>query len=187
MKKLEDEKIIELFFKRSENAITELSQKYGQLCMTVSMNILGNNEDAEECVNDSYFGVWNAIPPHKPDNLTAFLCKIVRNLSLKRCSRNSAEKRKSNYGVCIDELDECLLSANTVESELEFGELSGTLDKFIAQLDKTNQFLFVRRYWFMDSYESLSKSTGIKEQAIRTRLSRIRSNLKKFLAEQEVI
>ena len=148
---MEDEKIIELFFKRSENAITELSQKYGQLCMTVSMNILGNNEDAEECVNDSYFGVWNAIPP------------------------------------CIDELDECLLSANTVESELEFGELSGTLDKFIAQLDKTNQFLFVRRYWFMDSYESLSKSTGIKEQAIRTRLSRIRSNLKKFLAEQEVI
>ena len=122
-----------------------------------------------------------------PDNLTAFLCKIVRNLSLKRCSRNSAEKRKSNYGVCIDELDECLSSANTVESELEFGELSGTLDKFIAQLDKTNQCLFVRRYWFMDSYESLSKSTGIKEQAIRTRLSRIRSNLKKFLAEQEVI
>lgn len=186
MKKLEDEKIIDLFFKRSENAITELSQKYGQLCMTVSMNILGNTEDAEECVNDSYLGIWNAIPPHKPDNLTAFLCRIVRNLSLKRCSHNSAEKRKSNYGVCIDELDECLPSENTVESELELNELSGTLDNFISQLDKTNRFLFVRRYWFMDSYESLSKATGIKEQAIRTRLSRIRSNLKKFLAEQGV-
>ena len=184
MEKLDDEKIIELFFSRSENAIKELAAKYEKVCMTLSMNILGSREDAEECLNDTYLGVWNAIPPQKPDNLTAFVCKIARNLSLKKNTYNSAEKRQSNYGVCIDELSECIPSNHTVESETEFSELSDTVNQFIASLDKTNQFLFVRRYFFSDSYESLSQHTGLKEQAIRTRLSRLRSNLKKFLAQQ---
>ena len=184
---MEDEKIIELLFRRSENAISELSKKYEKICMTISMNILGNKEDAEECINDTYLGVWNSIPPQKPDNLTAFICKITRNLSLKRNTYNSAEKRQGNYGVCIDELSECIPSVNTVESEIESAELSAVIDKFISSLDKTNQFLFVRRYFFSDTYESLAKHTGIKEQAIRTRLSRIRSELKKFLAEKEVL
>ena len=117
----------------------------------------------------------------------AFLCKIVRNLSLKRCTYNSAEKRKSNYGICIDELNECLPSSDTVESQFDSNELSKTLDRFIETLEQTNRLLFIRRYWFMDSYESLSKMTGMKEQAIRTRLSRIRTGLKKFLAEQEAL
>ena len=182
---MEDEKIIELFFTRSENAISELSKKYEKICMTISMNILGNNEDAEECINDTYLGVWNTIPPQKPDNLTAFVCRIARNLSLKKHAYNSAEKRQGNYGVCIDELAECIPSHHTVESEIEFSQLSETVNKFISSLDKTNQFLFVRRYFFSDSYESLANHTGLKEQAIRTRLSRIRSNLKKFLAQQE--
>ena len=184
---MEDEKIIELLFRRSENAISELSKKYEKICMTISMNILGNKEDAEECINDTYLGVWNSIPPQKPDNLTAFICKITRNLSLKKNTYNSAEKRQGNYGVCIDELSECIPSVNTVESEIESAELSAVIDKFISSLDKTNQFLFVRRYFFSDTYESLAKHTGIKEQAIRTRLSRIRSELKKFLAEKEVL
>ena len=182
---MEDERIIELFFRRSEDAVRELSKKYENICMTISMNILGNREDAEECINDTYLGVWNAIPPQKPENLTAFVCRIARNLSLKKNAYNSAEKRQSNYGVCIDELSECIPSHNTVESEAEFSELSETVNKFISSLDKTNQFLFVRRYFFSDSYESLANHTGMKEQAVRTRLSRIRSNLKKFLTEQE--
>ena len=142
---MEDEKIIELLFRRSENAISELSKKYEKICMTISMNILGNKEDAEECINDTYLGVWNSIPPQKPDNLTAFICKITRNLSLKKNTYNSAEKRQGNYGVCIDELSECIPSVNTVESEIESAELSAAIDKFISSLDKTNQFLFVRR------------------------------------------
>lgn len=183
---MEDDKIIGLFFERSESAIQELAHKYEKICMKVSLNILGSVQDAEECVNDSYLGVWNAIPPRKPDNLMAFLCKIVRNLSLKRCTYNSAEKRKSNYGTCIDELDECVPSRHTVESEFDSDELSKQIDRFIASLDKTNQFLFVRRYWFTDSYESLSRVTGLREQAIRTRLSRIRANLQKFLDKETV-
>ena len=115
---MDDEKIIELFFSRSENAIKELAAKYEKVCMTLSMNILGSREDAEECLNDTYLGVWNAIPPQKPDNLTAFVCKIARNLSLKKNTYNSAEKRQSNYGVCIDELSECIPSNHTVESEM---------------------------------------------------------------------
>ncbi len=183
---MEDEAIIKLFFSRSERAVAELSEKYQKLCMKVAVNILGNMQDAEECVNDAYLGVWNTVPPQKPENLTAFLCKIVRNLSLKRCTYNTAEKRKGNYGVCIEELDECLAASDTVESSFDSEELSKLLDRFIESLDKTNRFLFVKRYWFADSYEALSRSTGMKEQAIRTRLSRIRAGLKKFLAEQEV-
>ena len=104
---MDDEKIIELFFVRSEQAIKELDRKYGRKCHAVSYNILNNHQDAEECVNDAYLGAWNAIPPAKPDPLLAFVCKIVRNVSLKRYERNTAAKRNSRYDVSIEELGDC--------------------------------------------------------------------------------
>lgn len=183
---MNDEQIIEMFFNRSEDAICELSQKYGNVCMKVSMSILNNRQDAEECVNDSYLGVWNAIPPQKPDSLIAFLCRIVKNLSIKRYVHNSADKRKSNYGTCIEELSECIPSLETVDSEFDMSELSKTIDLFLDTLNKQNRLLFVRRYWFSDSCEDLARITGMKEQAVRTRLSRIRSKLKDFLYEKGV-
>lgn len=184
---MDDMKIIELFFQRSENAIVELSAKYGSISMRTAYNIVGNYEDAEECVNDSYLGVWNAVPPKTPNPLLAFLLKIVRNISINRCSYNARQKRNNQYYECIDELDYCLASNETVESELEAAELTKNIEAFLDTLNKTNRLIFIRRYWYVDSYESISRMTGLKENAIRTRLSRIRSELKKHLKERGVV
>lgn len=104
---MDDSGIIELFFERSEKAIAELSRKYGALIKKLAENILRNKQDAEDCVNDTYFDVWNAIPPQKPRSLTAFVCRIARNISLDRFRKNSAQKRGA-YTVCLDELAECV-------------------------------------------------------------------------------
>ena len=109
---MQDSKIIDLFFERSEQAITELSIKYEKLCKQISINILGNEEDALECINDSYLGVWNTIPPTKPDNLKYYLCRIVRNNALKKYHSNTAIKRNSYYDVALQELEECISNNN---------------------------------------------------------------------------
>lgn len=115
----EDEKIIELFFERSEQAIHELDRKYGKVCHRLSYNIVNSRQDAEECVNDAYLGAWNAIPPAKPKPLQAYICKIVRNISLKMYYRNKAAKRNSTYEIAMQELEDCLSAPNTVEADSE--------------------------------------------------------------------
>lgn len=184
---MDDGKIIELFFQRSENAIVELSAKYGTISMNTAYNILGNHEDAEECVNDSYLGVWNAVPPKTPNPLLAFLLKIVRNISINRCTYNSRQKRNNQYYECIDELDYCLASNENIESQLEAAELTKSIEEFLDALNKTNRLIFIRRYWYVDSYESIAILTGLRENAIRTRLSRMRSELKKYLQERGTV
>lgn len=182
-----DSEIIDLFFERSEKAIVELSNKYGSVCKKVSMNVLNNHQDAEECVNDAYLGVWNAIPPEKPNPLLAFVCRIVRNVSINRYKKNNAKKRKGNYDLCIEELENCMASQRTVEDEISEVELSSYIDSFLDSLTKINRMLFVRRFWYLDSYADIAKASGLKEGAIRTRLSRIKSDLKKFLKKRGVI
>lgn len=184
---MDDGKIIELIFQRSENAIVELSAKYDSISMSTAYSIIGNYEDAEECVNDSYLGVWNAVPPKTPNPLLAFLLKIVRNISINRCTYNSRQKRNNQYYERIDELDYCLASNETIESQLEAAELTKSIEEFLDTLNKTNRLIFIRRYRYVDSYESISKMTGLKENAIRTRLSRVRSELKKHLQERGVV
>lgn len=183
---MDDGEIIELFFQRSENAINELSAKYGSISMNTAYNIIGNYEDAEECVNDSYLGLWNTIPPKKPDPLLAFLLKIVRNISINKCTYNMRQKRKSQYYECIDELDYCLASNETVESELDAAELTMNIENFLDTLSETNRLIFIRRYWYVDSYKSIAKMTGLRENTIRTRLSRIRLELKKHFKKRGV-
>ncbi len=183
---MEDNKIIDLFFERSEKAIIELSNKYEPVCMKVSMNVLNNKQDAEECVNDSYLAVWNAIPPEKPNPLIAFLCKIVRNISINRYKYNSMKKRNSNYDLCLEELEDCVSDSACTEDNVSASELSGYINDFLESLNETNQMLFVRRYWFMDSYADLSTLTGFKEGAIRTRIARIKNDLMKYLIERGV-
>ena len=116
---MEDERIIELFFARSEQAIKALDSKYGNVCYSVSYHILNNNLDAEECVNDAYLGTWNAIPPQRPNPLLAFVCKIVRNVSIMRHRTNTAMKRNSSFDVAISEIEQCIASPETVEEALE--------------------------------------------------------------------
>ena len=183
---MNDDRIIELFFERSEQAIKELDAKYQKTLMKVSFNILNNELDAEECVNDTYLAAWNAIPPAKPNPLVAFVCKIVRNISLKRYEHNTAVKRNSFYDVSLEELDECLASVTTVEDEINERELVKIIESFLDSLSKENRVVFLRRYWFFDSYADIASQVGITEKNVSVKLSRIRNQLRTYLKERGV-
>ncbi|WP_343248948.1 sigma-70 family RNA polymerase sigma factor [Diplocloster hominis] len=181
-----DEIIIKLFFERSEQAIRELDIKYGKVCHRLSHNILNSWPDAEECVNDAYLGAWNAIPPAKPNPLQAYICKIVRNISLKLYYRKEAAKRNSTYDIAMEELNFQLSSPNTVEMEIEARELARIIESFLDTLTVENRVIFMRRYWFSDSYKDIAKRVGLTEKNISVRLARTRQKLKQYLIEREV-
>ena len=184
---MDDEKIIELFFNRSEQAIEEVDKKYGRTCHNISYNILHNKLDAEECVNDAYLGAWNAIPPARPNPLLTYLCKIVRNLSLKRYEFNTAIKRNSTYDVAMEELESCLSSPETVESEIALKELTHIIENFLDSLSTENRVIFLRRYWFSDTYSDIAARVGMTEKNVSVRLTRIREKLRNYLTEREVL
>lgn len=184
---MEDELIIDLFFARSEQAISELDQKYGKLCHKLSYSILNNLQDAEECVNDAYLGTWNAIPPERPNPLLAFLCKIVRNISIMRYHANTAAKRNGSYDVALDELENCLASQRTIDTEMDEKELIRTIENFLEKLSAVNRVTFMRRYWFLDSYAEIAKLTGITEKNVSVRLTRIRKQLRNYLEERGIV
>ena len=184
---MEDSRIIEQFFARSETAISELDLKYGRLCHNLAGNILGNPLDAEECVNDAYLGVWNNIPPERPDSLKAYLCSIVRRISLKKYRYNTADKRNSNMTASLEELEGCLASSNDVEGSIEGKELTGLIEAFLSKQKHTDRVIFMRRYYFSESYADIAKATGISEKNISVRLTRIRSRLRECLKDQGYI
>ena len=184
---MEDELIIDLFFARSEQAISELDQKYGKLCHKLSYSILNNLQDAEECVNDAYLGTWNAIPPERPNPLLAFLCKIVRNISIMRYHANTAAKRNGSYDVALDELENCLASQRTVDTEMDEKELIRAIEDFLEKLSAVNRVIFMRRYWFLDSYAEIAKLAGISEKNVSVRLTRIRKQLRNYLEERGIV
>ena len=180
---MEDQKIIELFFARSELAIQALAAKYEKLLHKISYHILQNNEDVAECLNDTYLGVWNAIPPARPNPLSAFVCKIARNLSLKRYRDNTAVKRDGTMDVSLEELSSSIPTPSA-EEEWSAIELGRHINEFLKHLDKENRVLFVRRYWFADSVADIAKDLRISDNLASVRLRRIRKQLKKYL-EQE--
>ncbi len=183
---MEDEKIIEMFFARDEQGIHELNQKYGMIFRKLSNNILQNKEDTEECINDSYLGVWNRIPPEKPSPLVTYICKIVRNISLKKYYSNTAKKRDSSYNVALEEIEPYIADTKTVEKQLETAELSKIIEEFLDTLTKQNRVIFMRRYWFGDNCRDIGMYVGITEKNVTVRLARIRKKMKKYLIEREV-
>ncbi len=183
---MDDIKIIELLFARSQQAITELDAKYGRLCKKLCHNILNDLSDAEECVNEAYLGVWNTVPPEKPNPLQAYICKIARNLALKRHYYKSAEKRSSKYQVAMAELEDYLPSAENVEALVDAKELTKALEHFLDSLNAQNRIIFMRRYWFGDSYKEISDLIGISEKNVSVRLARVRQGLKEFLQERSI-
>ena len=180
-----DEEIIALFFARSEQGIRELDLKYGRVCHRLSYNILGDAQDAEECVSDAYLGAWNAIPPAKPDPLLTYICKIVRNVSLKLQEKKRAAKRRSGYTVAMEEIEPCLADLHTTEDETETRELARTIGRFLDTLSAENRVLFVRRYWFCDSCREIAAAVGLTEKTVTVRLARIRGKMKAYLEESE--
>ena len=182
---VEDQKIVDLYWSRDEDAILHTQRKYGGLCQTIAQNILGNREDAEECVNDAYLKVWDSIPPQRPQSLVAFLSRVVRNISLDRYRHNHAEKRSRGADVMFSELEECLTEESLSALPAEEG-IRDAINRFLKTLDQESRILFVRRYYYMDSNEILAKTFMIRENTVRQRLFRIREKLKDYLEKEGI-
>ncbi len=184
---MDDSRIIELFYERSEQAIAGLSEKYGALCLKIAENVTGSREDAEECVNDAYLAVWDAVPPEKPNSLAGYVCRITRNIAVKKYRSNTAQKRNAAYDAVFDELSEYIPSSDSVEDEIGSRELTRMIDGFLAALDKKSRVMFVRRYWYSDTVEQIASMFGTSRHAVSVRLSRIREKLKKYLEKEGVL
>ena len=173
-----DPEIIDLYFARNEQAIAKTNQKYGKTCMNLSMNIVESRPDAEECVNDTYLKTWQAIPPERPHSLCAFLCRIVRNLSLNRLREMRAAKRSRDLTVSLEELEECV----TVDLR-HADRLAGLLSDFLESQDELDRKLFMGRYWHTVPVKDLAGEYGLTPNAVSLRLGRIRERLRAFLEE----
>ena len=184
---MEDEKIIELYFARSEAAITETSAKYGAFFHRISRNILTSEQDAEECVNDTYLKAWNSIPPKHPERLPAYLGRIVRNLSLNRWNKlNAAKRGAGEVPLALDELEECIPAAETVQREADRKELSGALNRFLRELGEEKRNVFLRRYWYLVPVKDIAEQLGMTESKVKSMLLRTRSQLRAFLEKEDI-
>lgn len=180
---MDDQRIIELFFARSELAIQSLAAKYEKLLHKISFQILHNDEDVAECINDTYLGVWNAIPPTRPNPLSAFVCKITRNLSLNKYRSNTAAKRDASLDISLEELAPSIPTPSA-EEEWNAKELGKQINRFLHTLGQENRVLFIRRYWFADSVKDIARDMQISENLASVRLKRIRKQLKLFLEKE---
>ncbi len=181
---MDDSKIVELFFERSEQAIAELSDKYGPICRKIAENILNSRADAEECVNDAYLGVWNTVPPQRPDPLLTYVCRIVRNLALKRYHENTARKRDSRYDAALEEIADCFPSSFSVEEEVLEKEAVLLMNRFLDTLERDSRILFVRRWWYGDSVGELAGLFQTSRHTVSVRLSRLRKALRRYLERE---
>ena len=184
---MEDNRIVDLYWERSESAITETASKYGKYCYVIAYNILCNQEDADESVNDTYLGAWNAMPPHRPSILRSFLGKITRRVSLKKWRDSRRDKRGGGeVSLALDELSECVPSNVMVEDEIMAAELSKTLNRFIANLPVTERQVFLCRYWYLDSIEQISTDFGFSTSKVKSMLHRTRAKLLSHLKKEGV-
>lgn len=182
---MQDEKIIELYFSRDENAITETAAKYGRYCTQIAFNILKDIFDSEECVNDTYHKVWQSIPPTRPRIFSAFLGKITRNLAIDRYKSKTAQKR-GGYSLeeSLDELSECVGESGF--NDLDLNELGALISNFLKKEKDIYRKIFVRRYFYEDSISDISKGFGISVSYVKTALSRSRKRLAEYLKKEGI-
>lgn len=181
---MEDNAIIDLYFKRSEQAITETDTKYGSYCYSIAYNILSNREDSEESVNDTYMAAWNAIPPRHPSFLGAFLGKVTRHISIDRWRKSSAKKRGGGEIIlALEELENCA-DIHDTEYTVEQKELTRVLNQFLASLPETQRNIFLCRYWYLDSIPVISEYSGFTQSKVTSMLHRTRGKLRKLLHEE---
>ena len=182
---MDDAKIVQLYWDRNEQAIPVTANKYGNYCTSIAINILGNREDAEECVNDTYMNAWNSMPPHRPNILSTFLGKIVRNLSIKRYKHNTADKRGGGQAtVVLDEIAEFVSDTDSVEQEIDHRELVKAIDSFLDRLPTDTRSIFVCRYWYFDSVSDIANRFGMTENNVSVTLNRLRLKLHNYLLER---
>ena len=182
---MEDKEIIKLYLDRNEKAIAATSEKYGSYCKTISVNILKNDEDAEECVNDTYMKTWNAIPPQIPVIFSAFLGKIVRNISFNKYRHNNSQKRGgSEIPLILDELGEIVSGKESVEDEIDKKELLRDINGFLNSISEYKRGIFIRRYWYSDKVSDIAKRYGKSENSVSVELNRIRKKLSDHLLKR---
>ena len=184
---MDDSKIIELFFDRSEQAISELMLKYEKAARRIAFHVLNDAKDVEECLNDTWLQVWNSIPPARPSSLHAYVFKIVKNISLNRYHANVAKKRNSFYDLALDELEGDVPALETVETKFDAQELAAQLSQFLKNLSYKDRYLFTRRYWYGDPVSEIAEQSDLSTNAVSIRLYRIRKQLQKYLQREGVI
>ena len=181
---LPDEEIVNLYFDRSEEAIAACQVKYGKSCHTVAYNILRSDEDAEECVNDTWLRAWNSIPPERPTRLGAWLSTVTRRLALTRYEKKTAAKRYGGMETSLEELSECVTAGSlTIADEVA---LSEAINGFLASLPTRTRMIFMRKYWYMDSIADIAKALGMGESAVKVTLHRTREKFRKHLAKEGI-
>lgn len=184
---MNDISIVELYWKRSEQAILETSNKYGKLCHGISYNILRNEQDAEECVNDTWLRAWNSMPPNRPSRLSIFLGRITRNLSLDKYRCYSAEKRlMTRTAEALEELEECISGGDNVSEAVMEMVLTESIERFLNTTSEEKRNIFIRRYWYLDSIKDISMAYGITENKTTAILFRMRGQLQKHLVREGI-
>ena len=178
---VDDKEIISMFWNRDESAIKNLQKEYGDELKRLSLRILGNMEDAEECMNDTFLKVWNSIPDEKPDFLFSYCAKIARNLSINKLREETAVKRGRNYiKVLLSELEDCASDLETVESIVGYHELSNLISQFLSTLKQEQRVMFVKRYWYAEKIQTIARSHNCSIKKVESVLLRTRCNLKKY-------
>ena len=183
---MDDLRIIELYWERSEDAIRETESKYGRLCKHIIKNILANEQDREECMNDTYLGAWNTIPPQKPNIFSSFIGRIARNQALKKYEYVTAERRKPEALCSLTELEECLTDKNSIETELESKRIEKAISDFLWCQDEEKRMIFIRRYWYFDPISVISRRSGFSESKVKSMLYHTRQKLKVYLESEGI-
>lgn len=184
---MDDQTIIDLYWRRDETAVTVTQAKYGPYCYRIAANILADSQDAEECVNDTWLGAWNAMPPHRPALLRAFLGKITRNLAVDAVRFHSAQKRGGGaYLAALEELTDCVPAVPGADRTVEDRELTEILNRFLRTLSERDCNVFLRRYWYAESLEAIARRYELRENTVRTCLFRTRNKLRKYLEKEGI-
>ena len=181
---MEDTRIIDLYNRRDELAITETRRKYGPYCNKIAMNLLGSTEDAEECVSDALFAAWRQIPPLIPRSLRAFLGRVTRNLCVSRYRSVKAQKRSCGMAQLLSELSDCLPDGDTLEDQVDSRALTAVITRWLDELPPRDRELFVRRYWFCDSLSDIAAHMEEPPQALSQRAYQLRKSLKNRLEKE---
>ena len=182
---MEDKEIVNLYWQRSDLAISETNQKYGRYCHTIAYHICGTEEDAEECVNDTWFRAWNLMPDQRPSVLSVFLGRITRNFAIDRIKTKNRLKRGGGEGVlALDELEECIPGGTNPEQALEEKELEKAIGRFISKLSQTEKTIFILRYWFVAPIDEIAEKLQFSKGKIKTSLFRTRRKLRAYLQEE---
>ncbi len=185
---MDDTKIIDLYWQKNPMAIEATAQKYGNMCRGISYNILGNEEDAEECVNDSYMTLWKRIPPERPIHLRAYLVTITRNLCLDRLRERTSKKRGGGEtAVVLDELSEYIAAPDSVEKQIEAKVLSEHIRLFVQTLSPVERTVFLARYWLFSPIADIAHKIGWTESRVKTSLFRTRKKLQKYLMKEGLL